>query len=102
MNDKPTPQTFNLDEFSKQSEAYYTEIKVELEEKHRGKYAAIDFENKKFWIAETASDALSKAKAEYPDKLFYLIQIGSPSAFSIQSLHSNNLVRNYHGLKRAH
>ena len=102
MSDQPTPQTFNLDEFSKQSEAYFTKIKPELEGSYKGKYAALDFENEKFWIGETASEALSKAKAEYPDRLFYLIQVGSSSAFSIQSLHSNSLVRKYHGLKRAY
>jgi len=102
MNDQPTPQTFNLDEFSKQSEAYYAKIKLELEEKYKGKYAALDFQNEKFWIGETASEALSKAKAEFPDRLFYLIQVGSSSAFSIQSLHPSSLVRKYYGLKRAY
>lgn len=101
MNYQPAPQTFNLDEFSKQSEAYYTRIKSGLEEKHKGKYIALDFRNEKFWIGETASEALSKAKAEFSDRLFYLIQVGFSSAFSIQSLRPSGLVRKYYGIKWA-
>lgn len=76
---------FNLDEFSKKSEEFCNKIKSELEKRSRGKYAALDFETEKYWIGETVSDALRIAKEEFPNKLFYLIQIGSPSTFTIQS-----------------
>jgi|GEM_PF-1719763 len=81
-----TSSSFNLDDFSKKAEAFYNEIKTELEGRYRGKYAAIDFESKKFWIGDTASDALSKAKTEFSSKLFYLVQVGSPATFTVQSM----------------
>lgn len=74
----------NLEEFSKKSQEYYSQIKAELEAKYKGKYMALDFELKKYWLGETATDALSKAKADYPEKLFYLLQIGFPTTFSIE------------------
>jgi len=91
---------FNLEEFSKQSEKFYDQIKAKLEVDFKGKYAALDFESKEYWIGEIPSDALSKAKEKYPDKLFYLIQVGSPTTFSIQSMSSKVFLRKkYHDLR---
>ena len=87
MSDKNNQDhRFSVEEFSKKSEEFYSQIKAELEAKFKGKYAALDFEMKKYWIGETATDALTKAKSEFPDKLFYFIQVGSPAPFSIQSI----------------
>ena len=89
-NQHINPESFNIDEFSKKSEAFYLEIKISLESQYKGKYAAIDYESKKYWIGETASDALSKAKNDFPSKLFYLVQVGSPSTFTVQSMIRKN------------
>ena len=87
MTDKDNQEhRFKIEEFSKKSEEFYTQIKIELEAKFKGKYAALDFELKKYWIGETATDAITSAKSEFPDKLFYLVQVGSPAPFSIQSI----------------
>lgn len=82
MSDTP----LNMPEFIKQSEAYYKEIKDTLETTNKGQYAALDFQGKQYWIGSSASEALTLAKAAFPNKLFYLIQVGSSSAFSIQSV----------------
>ncbi|MBF0571369.1 MAG: hypothetical protein HQL12_05805 [Candidatus Omnitrophica bacterium] len=88
-NDNNQENRFSLDEFSRQSEAYYSQIKKELESKYKGKYVAVDFVSKKYWLGETATEALTQAKAQSsPDRLFYLLQIGYPSSFSIQSITS--------------
>lgn len=81
--------SFNLDEFSKKAESFYNKIKEKLEAEAKGKYAAIDFETERYWIGETASDALSNAKKDFPSKLFYLVQVGSTSTFTIQSVVSH-------------
>ena len=78
--------SFNLEEFSKKSEAYYSEIQSQLVAAYKGKYAAIDYETKNFWIGETVSEALAKARAQFPTKLFYVIQVGSPATFTVQSV----------------
>ncbi len=101
MKDTPSahPSSLNLDEFSKKSEAFYKEIKSELEAQFKGKYAAIDFESKKYWIAETVSDSLRKAKEEFPTKLFYVIQVGSSATFTVQSLKRGALSGKFYGSK---
>jgi len=78
----------NIKSFSKVAQSFYGEIKDELENTSNGKYVALDSETKQYWVGETASTALQKAKRKYPDKLFYLLQIGSPATFSIQTLRS--------------
>jgi len=83
-NESSQENSFNLEEFSRKSEEFYNSIKAELEPRFKGKYVAIDFVSKKYWIGETATEALIKAKDEFADKLFYLSQIGSSAPFSIQ------------------
>lgn len=85
-NENNQEKNFSLEDFSRKSEAYYKEIKNDLETKHKGKYVALDFESKQYWIGDTATDALTRAKEKFPNKLFYLLQVGSPAPFSIQSV----------------
>ena len=66
----PTP--FNIEEFGKKSEDYYNEIRTKIEPSNKGKYVALDFEHERYWLGDTASEALANAKKESPDKLFYL------------------------------
>lgn len=88
-----TPQQLqiNVEDFSKKSLEFYDKIKAQLETESLNKYVALDYETSKYWIGETASDALAKAKVEFPKKIFYLIQIGSPTTFSIQSIRASDL-----------
>lgn len=102
QNQNSIPSNFNLDEFSKNSEEFYNKIKSDLEVKYKGKYAAIDFESKKYWIGETASDALSKAKTEFPLKLFYLVQVGSTTTFTVQSMMGRTALNKSYGTKWAY
>ncbi len=88
-----TPQQpqINVEDFSKKSQEFYNNIKTKLEAESLNKYVAIDYETSKYWLGETASDALIKAKAEFPQKIFYLIQVGSPTTFSVQSVRASDL-----------
>ena len=86
-------EDFNLEAFSKKSEEYYSSITKKLEKKYSGKYVALDYGNKEFFIGETASNALSSAKVKNPDRLYYVKLIGAKSAFTIQSLFKGSLQR---------
>lgn len=86
----------NMVEFTKKSEAFYQEIKADLNEQHKGKFAALDYETRSYWVGKSASEALILAKGEYPQKLFYLVQVGSPSTFSIQSMLPGDDLDNSH------
>lgn len=93
MIDKNQSSTLNLEEFSQKSVGFYNKIKSKLETKLMGKFVALDHETSQYWIGETASEALTKAKEKYPNKIFYLIQVGSLSTFNIQSLRFNQALR---------
>lgn len=88
-NQSQNQPQINLEEFSKKSLEFYNQIKAQLETESLNKFVAIDYEAPKYWLGETASEALSKAKVEFPQKIFYLIQVGSPTSFSIQSITSD-------------
>ena len=93
MIDKNQQSTLNLEEFSKKSVEFYNKVKPKLESEEMGKFAALDYETSQYWIGKTASEALTKAKQKYPNKIFYLIQVGSPSTFNIQSIRFNQMLR---------
>lgn len=90
MTDQAKPQV-NLDEFGKKSLEFYNQIKETLEATAMSKYAALDYETQSHWLGETASEALSKAKETFPEKIFYLVQVGYPTTFNIQSARASNL-----------
>ena len=75
----------NLEEFSKKSLEYYKQVRQKLENEAMSKFVALDYETSQYWLGETASEALIGAKKRFPNKLFYLLQVGSPSTFSVQS-----------------
>ncbi len=89
-NENNQEKRFNLEEFSKKSDEFYIRIKTELESKFKGKYVALDFESERYWIGDTPTEALTEAKKEFPNKLFYFLQIGSPTTFNIQSIRSRS------------
>ena len=47
---------------------------------HKGKIAVIEPDSGDYFLGKPLIDAIKKAKATYPDKLFYSIRIGSPFA----------------------
>ncbi|HEY5123038.1 MAG TPA: hypothetical protein VIK14_04815 [Ignavibacteria bacterium] len=80
-----------IDNFLELSKEYYnSNIKSIVESNSKGKYIAISYEVKKYWIGESMTEALKSAKHECPDKLFYVVQIGSDSVFTIQSISKKN------------
>jgi len=81
----------NVEDFSRKSLEFYDKIKAKLEAESLNKYVALDYETSKYWLGETASEALTKAKEEFPQKIFYLIQVGSLTTFSIQSVRTSDL-----------
>jgi hypothetical protein len=82
----------NISEFIQNSKNYYKEIEDELKNNFFGKYVAMSYEIKGYEIGETLTEALKKAKEKYPNKLFYVIQVGSDATFSIQTMDKNKLI----------
>ena len=65
-------------------ETYLNELKENLEQSHLGEYVVIEVKTKKYFINPDLVTAIQKAKKEFPDSLFFIVQIGKLQTPSIQ------------------
>lgn len=71
-------QPLSLDDITRIGEKFYIEeLKEKLERENMGQYVVIDVEQKKYQVDTDRLVAVEKARKEFGDKLFYIIQIGS-------------------------
>lgn len=71
-------QPLSLDDITKLGEKFYTEeLKEKLERENMGQYVVIDVEQKKYQVDADRLVAVEKARNDFGNKLFYIIQIGS-------------------------
>lgn len=86
MNNNPVPQNINISELVKRGEdIYQQDLKQILEPEHNGKYVAIEPDSGQHFIGETKEEAVSKAKQEFPNKLFVVRRIGEIEKISSYS-----------------
>ncbi len=63
-------------------EFYRRKLKKKLEPKYNGKISAIEVESGKYFIGDDLDEAGDKAKAAFPDKIFFFMRIGpNPAVF---------------------
>ena len=55
-----------------------------LEKNEKGKIVAIEVESGDIFLGQTVMDAALKAKAKYPDKVFYFERVGYPAVHSLK------------------
>jgi len=73
-----TNRSLSLEEITKLGEKFYMEgLKEKLEKEAMGQYVVIDVEQNKYVVDSDRLAAVERAKKEFGDKLFYIIQIGS-------------------------
>lgn len=58
----------------------YEEVKSRYEPEHNGEFLAIDIETKDVYLGKTSSEAVENARAEHPQKVFYVVKIGSSAS----------------------
>ena len=72
-----TQQNLTPEEITKRGEEiYFNELKGNLEKNHSGEYLVMEITHKDKFINRNLITALTKARKKYPDKIFYIIQIG--------------------------
>ena len=64
---------------------YRTKLKDVLEPKHTGMFAAIEPDSGDYFLGKRMIEAVDNAKARHPEKLVYLVRIGSPTAVKLRS-----------------
>ena len=78
-------------EIIKLGEQIYFEKKDNLEREHNSEYAVIDVDSKEILINGDKLKAIQEAQAKFPNKLFYIVQIGNLQ----QTTSSINEVKTY-------
>lgn len=63
---------------------YETCLKSTLEPQENGKFVAIEPESERYFIGDTALEAVKKGKEVFPNKIFFLVHIGFPAAYRIR------------------
>jgi len=66
-----------LEEISTNGAKIYADLRESLEKEHMGEYVVIDVDNGKYVTDPDRLAAVEKAKKDFGDKLFYIVQIGS-------------------------
>lgn len=62
---------------------YDQQLKEKLEPEHKGRYVAIEPESGRYFVDDTGTGALTAARSEMPDGLFYLMRVGYQTADTI-------------------
>lgn len=70
----------DIQKIVEKGQTIYQKIKVQYEPKENSKFLAIEVDSEKVFIGNTSADALELAKKEFPNKVFYVVKIGSVSA----------------------
>lgn len=65
---------------------YESHLKAALEPEHRGEFVAIEPSTARYFLGQTATDALVAARNAMPKSQFFLTRIGRDFAHKIQRL----------------
>ncbi len=65
-----------IDRLGEGEEIYRRKLKKKLEPKYNGKIIAIEVESGKYFLGDTEIEATQKARAAFPDKIFFFMRVG--------------------------
>jgi hypothetical protein len=72
------------DELAESGQRLYDErLRALLEPEHEGEFVAIVPESERYFLGPTGLAALRAGRRELPDKLFYLLRVGSDAAYHL-------------------
>lgn len=66
----------HIEEIAKKGARIYLEKEESLVKLYKGEFAAIHVQTSDYFLGETGSNAIEKAKEKYPNDVFYLVKIG--------------------------
>ena len=62
---------------------YEEKLREQLEPLYPNKFLAIEPQSQEFFLGETLSEAIHRARTAYPDRLAFAMRIGHPTAVEI-------------------
>jgi len=76
MENEELIKNVNIQQLAEEGSRIYEEVKQEYEPQQNGKFLAIETDTKSAYLGDTTSEAVEKARAVHPDKVFYVVKIG--------------------------
>jgi len=64
---------------------YESDYRVQMESENLGRFIAIEPDSRQYFVGETFIDAAMEAKTKIPEKMSFVIKIGSDAAVHIGS-----------------
>jgi hypothetical protein len=72
------------DTLSENGQRLYDErLREQLEPEHTGEFVAIEPDTERYFLGDTGLAALRAGRQALPDKLFYLLRVGSDAAYRV-------------------
>jgi hypothetical protein len=62
---------------------YDERLRAQLEPEHNNQFVAIEPESERYFLGSTGLEALHAGREAIPDKLFYLLRVGSDAAYRV-------------------
>lgn len=78
----------DLQKIATEGSKIYERIKVNYEPQENGKFLAIDIDTQKAYLGNTSAEAVTLARQNHPDKVFYVVKIGFDVAETMARLFS--------------
>lgn len=66
----------NIQKIAQDGAKIYEKIKKEYEPEHIGDFLAIEIKDNKAYLGTSSSEAVEKARKDYPNTVFYVVKIG--------------------------
>lgn len=88
MNSEELIKKADLQKIASEGSKIYEQVKIKYEPRENGKFLAIDIDTKNTYIGNTSADAVSLARQNHPDKVFYVVKIGFDVAETMARLFS--------------
>lgn len=76
MTSEELLKSANVERIASEGQRIYEEIKSQFEPEFIGKFLAIDIGSKKYYLADSSSEAVEKARHAHPETIFYVVKIG--------------------------
>ncbi len=84
MSTLPKENTEADDALVKSGQRLYDErLRDLLEPEHNGRFVAIEPDTERYFLGDTGLAALRSGRQQLPDKLFYLLRVGSDAAYRV-------------------
>ncbi len=77
-------ETLDCDGLARRGQDYYDRVlRSEIEPEHKGEFLVLDVESGEYELDADEAAALNRAMERHPDRLFYVLRVGSRTAHCI-------------------